>query len=393
VGKPVRINPHPWPGRDRRVSDALQSNLLAAGKQLSFPGSFFGPSLMSQDDIEYVGAIHAHSTYSDGGGTVDQVLSAAGETGIDFLILTDHNTLDAREAGYERWHDDLLLIVGDEVSSRHGHCLALGTDTHVNHRQTASSVLSDISSQSGDAYIAHPHGRYRPLLMLRDHSWKAWDAGTFTGIELWSYMFDWATTFHYSRFLGHYNDPDAQIRGPAPETIAKWDELFQVRRVVALGGVDAHARKFPLLPIVVFPYRQSFQTVRTHILCPTELTKTAEVDIATTLQTISNGACFLCFDGLADGTGTRFGSTDGDLTMGEEAVYQDETELGIKLPREAEISMIKDGRAVDKVTATEYTYRACDAGVYRVEARISGRPWLFTNPIYLRRSLVDEKDK
>jgi hypothetical protein len=386
VGKPVRVDPNLWTGRDRRVSDKKQPNQLSAGKQQSFPGSFFGSNVMRQDQAEYVGAIHAHSTYSDGGGSVDEILSAATNIGIDFLILTDHNTLEAREAGYEGWHDDLLLIVGDEVSSRHGHCLALGTDSHVNHRQKASGVLADITSQGGNAYIAHPHGRYRPLLRLRDHSWKAWDAGAFTGIELWSYMFDWASTFHYSRFLNHYKDPDAQIRGPSPETVSKWDELCQQRRVVALGGVDAHARKYPLLPLVVFPYRQQFKTVRTHILCSSELSASSESDIKTVLKTISEGSCFLSFDGLADGTGTRFGSADGDLTIGEESIYQGETDLVVSLPREAEISTIKDGYVTGTATASEHTFHVEGPGVYRVEARLNQRPWIFTNPIYLRHS-------
>lgn len=335
---------------------------------------------------EYVGAIHAHSTYSDGGGSVDEILSATVKTGLDFLILTDHNTLDAREAGYEGWHDDLLLIVGEEVSTRHGHCLALGTNSHVNHHQKTSAVLSEITGQGGHAYIAHPHGRYRPLLKIRDHSWKAWDADVFTGIELWSYMFDWATTFHYSRFLNHYKDPDAQIKGPPDKTLAKWDELCQHRRVVAVGGVDAHARKLPLIPIVVFPYNQQFRTLRTHILSSEALTNSSERDIKTVLNSLSKGSCFLSFDKVANGTGTRFGSTDGDLTMGEETVYQNEIDLVVHLPRDAQISMVKDGFSVDTVTTSEYTYRVKGHGVYRVEARIDGRPWIFTNPIYLRRS-------
>ena len=341
---------------------------------------------MWRDLKEYVGAIHAHSTYSDGGGSVREILSATVKTGLDFLILTDHNTLDAREAGYEGWHDDLLLIVGDEISTRHGHCLALGTNSHVNHCQKTSAILSDINEQGGHAYIAHPHGRYRPLLKMRDHSWQAWDAGVFTGIELWSYMFDWATTFHYSRFMNHYKDPDAQINGPLDETLAKWDELCQLRRVVALGGVDAHARKFPLLPIVVFPYNQQFRTLRTHILCRQALTDSSEGDIKTVLDTLSEGSCFMSLDKVADATGTRFGSPDGDLNMGEETVYQDETDLVVHLPQDAQISMVKDGSSVDKATTSEYTYRAKGHGVYRVEARLDGRPWIFTNPIYLRHS-------
>ena len=94
----------------------------------------------------------------------------------------------------------------------------------------------------------------------------------------------------------------------------------------------------------------------------------------------------MSLDKVADATGTRFGSPDGDLNMGEETVYQDETDLVVHLPQDAQISMVKDGSSVDKATTSEYTYRAKGHGVYRVEARLDGRPWIFTNPIYLRHS-------
>ena len=338
---------------------------------------------------ECVGAIHLHSNYSDGSGSVDEIISAAEGTGVDFLILTDHNSLEARESGYEGWNDNVLLIVGDEISGKAGHCLALGISVHVDHRQDPAGILDGIRKQGGHSYIAHPHGRYRPLLMLRDHSWKDWQADRATGLELWSYMFDWASSFHYYKFPRYYREPDACIAGPSPETIAKWDELCQRRRVVALGGVDAHARKVPLLPFVVFPYREQFKTIRTHVLCPSPLVRDAGQDIPNVLGTLASGRCFLAFDGLADATGTRFQTADGDLIMGEETVFEREVELEILLPLEASITLVRDGRSVKTETAESMRYRADIPGVYRVEARLNGSAWLYTNPIYLRNHPLD----
>jgi len=42
---------------------------------------------------EYVGAIHIHSVYSDGTGNIEDIAQAAYETGLDFIMMTDHNTL------------------------------------------------------------------------------------------------------------------------------------------------------------------------------------------------------------------------------------------------------------------------------------------------------------
>ncbi len=339
---------------------------------------------------EYTGVIHAHSTHSDGSGTVEEIISAAQEAGIDFLVLTDHNTLEAREMGHEGWHDTTLLIVGDEVSSRDGHCLALGTREHVNHRQNLPRILEGIRETGGHGYVAHPHGRYRPILKTRDHSWKDWSADDITGLELWSYMFDWASGFHYIRFPRYYRDPDACLRGPDPETVAKWDELCQSRRVVALGGVDAHARKLPLLPVVVFPYCQLFRTIRTHVLSEQPLKHRADKDIDTILGAIADGSCFLALGGLADAGGTRFTGRDGELSMGAEATFEQPVELDIRVPVSTDITLLKDGSPIRTQTGKSMRHTVDRPGVYRAEARLGNRPWLYTNPIYLRRHPSDQ---
>ena len=51
------------------------------------------------------------------------------ETGVDVVLLTDHDTLGARRAGDERWHGSVLVLVGEEVSPSGGnHYLAFGVD-------------------------------------------------------------------------------------------------------------------------------------------------------------------------------------------------------------------------------------------------------------------------
>ena len=331
---------------------------------------------------ETVCAIHAHSTYSDGSGTVPEISEAARAAGVDVLILTDHNTLDARRFGFEGWHEDLLLIVGDEVSSRSGHCIALDIDRHVEHRQSLQGILSDIRDQEGDAYIAHPFGKYRPLHKMRNHSWRDWAATDFTGLELWSYMFDWVSGFHYSRFPSYYRHPDRKLRGPDAQTITKWDELCQQRRVVAFGGVDAHARKHFGLPFVVFPYESLFRTIRTHLVTTDALAGVSS-DIATVLESLRNGKAFLANDKTADSSGTTF-TTDSGLTFGDEAPFTSTLRIHAEVPTKADLTLVKDGVPVVQEQSKSLTYKADRPGVYRLEARLSGRPWLFTNPIYLR---------
>ena len=76
---------------------------------------------------ELTGIIHCHSTYSDGTGTVPEIAAAARANDLDYLLLTDHDTLAAAQNGEEGWHGSVLLLVGAEVSPyRRNHYLAFG---------------------------------------------------------------------------------------------------------------------------------------------------------------------------------------------------------------------------------------------------------------------------
>ena len=63
------------------------------------------------------------------------------------------------------------------------------------------------------------------------------------------------------------------LQPPLP-TLQKWDELLNDgKRVVAIGGSDAHVLKISAGPLhrVVFPYEFHFQTINTHLLTPSQI--------------------------------------------------------------------------------------------------------------------------
>jgi hypothetical protein len=74
----------------------------------------------------YRGDLHVHSVHSDGRRTLAQVAADAQAAGLDFIASTDHNTSSAG-LDWGRWAPaDLLVINGEEVTTRGGHWLALG---------------------------------------------------------------------------------------------------------------------------------------------------------------------------------------------------------------------------------------------------------------------------
>ena len=66
--------------------------------------------------VDVACVVHLHSVHSDGTGTVAQIAAAARRAGVDVVLLTDHDTLEARRRGEEGWHGPVLVCVGSEVS-------------------------------------------------------------------------------------------------------------------------------------------------------------------------------------------------------------------------------------------------------------------------------------
>ena len=70
------------------------------------------------------GIVHVHTTLSDGGGTPEGVAAAAKKAGLRFVVITDHNNLEAKP--FEGDHDGVLVLVGTEISTTAGHVLGFG---------------------------------------------------------------------------------------------------------------------------------------------------------------------------------------------------------------------------------------------------------------------------
>ncbi len=77
----------------------------------------------------YSGAIHIHTTESDGTKTLEEVVALGQEVGLDFMMFSDHMTLSNREMGKEGFYGDTLVTVGYEHNDGQDihHYLLFGT--------------------------------------------------------------------------------------------------------------------------------------------------------------------------------------------------------------------------------------------------------------------------
>jgi len=103
-----------------------------------------------------------HTTVSDGWPTPKELVEhAARRARLDVIAVTDHDTIEgalrARDhaARRARFH----VIVGEEVSSRDGHIVALFLERRVRPGMSAAATVDAIHDQGGLAVAVHPFWR------------------------------------------------------------------------------------------------------------------------------------------------------------------------------------------------------------------------------------------
>jgi PHP domain len=343
--------------------------------------------------------LHLHSTYSDGTATVDEIVTAAAATGVDLVLLTDHDSLGARRDGWEGRHGGVTLLVGTEVSPKQGHYLAFGVDREIPHAgRSAVEIAAAVREAGGLGFAAHPFSSGGHMLVpgiarriVLPHGWPALDdpAGC-DGIELWSLTTDAAEAWRTPTEAVHWlRDPERAIAaGPPRHHLRRWDELSARRRVPAIGGLDGHQPGIRLRGRVrsPLPHRRTFDLLRTHLLCERALTGDVEGDWQTVLAALTAGAAWLTCPCVAPAHGARLWAERADGTVvpmggeGPAARYV----LRVRLPWEGELRVSRDGAPVKQARARDIDLPIEGPGAYRVEVRIDGRMWLLSNPIHLR---------
>lgn len=106
---------------------------------------------------------HMHTNYSDGTGSVEEVLRFAQyATTLDVIAVTDHDTIegalrarDLAASGDFRFQ----VIVGEEISTREGHMLALFLHKRVPPDLSIERSIELVHEQGGLAIVAHPFNR------------------------------------------------------------------------------------------------------------------------------------------------------------------------------------------------------------------------------------------
>ena len=350
--------------------------------------------------FDYTGVIHLHSSFSfDGHTPLGKILELANRHQIDFLMLTDHDHLRAKEEGWEGWHCRTLLIAGQEISPRFHHYLAFNTKFPICHCKDAENIqpqkyIDEVNAQGGFGFIAHPDHEGAPMFHVKQYPWKDWTVTGYRGMSVWDFMTDWQRSLRgYFQSLLSFIFPAWFLHGPRPVTLARWDELNRQKKIVGFGELDNHASTNKILGInfVAYSFNRAFRFIRTHVLTEEELSGDYQKDREMILRALLAGRVYFALEYFRAARGFSFYIEQDNQTaqMGDDfKLNKASAVLKVELPAKALVRIICNG-ALWAEEKTETFARTIDApGVYRAEVYLKTygklRPWIFSNPVFVR---------
>ena len=339
--------------------------------------------------VRVSGVAHIHTTLSDGGGTIADIESAAAAAGLDFVIVTDHNSLAGKPfEGYSE--TGVLTLVGTEISNHEGHLLAVGLPAPT-YRFSGDGLdaVRDVHDLGGLAFAAHPEsGR-------DDLRWTGWSLPGSWGLEILNGDSQWRAA-GWARLAGAallypLNSDYGLLRlMRRPDALSRWDDLLARRHATAIAGADAHGTLRPTrsfsLPLPT--YNALFRITQNYVLLERPLTGNGPADIAAILAALGRGRAYIGVGALAPADRFFFLADRGDehWTMGDtiEAGRAVRLRAGGALPVGAGTTLYRNGVAVTTANGL-LDVRVSDPGVYRVEVQVPGweMPWIVSNPIYV----------
>lgn len=332
---------------------------LASGEQ---------PGILSPPLPTFRGGLHIHSAAgSHSLGTYPEILAAAKQAGYRWLLMTEH---PKPYSMFQPLEDaEVVMIYGWELER-----------------------------EDGTRELVDPDRRVR--------IWSEYPVGPppedVTGIEVFNladsastrnHLFGWMTWLHHQysfplRFGLHAWEID-------PERIRIWDEANRVRPLPGFAGSDAHQNLGlmlvtgtgkRLLSVFVDPYLHSFSFATNHIQLPLG----AELTRDTVLEALVRGASFVCFELAGNPEGFSFHAEYGERVYPIGSEVQTGARLVFQSPHPVRFRLMRDGREEVVLEGRRFSHDA-EPGVYRLEAYrldppalLAGKPWIITNPIFVR---------
>ena len=356
------------------------------------------PSTQSEF-VDYQGVIHVHSSLGGHStGNFAELIAAAKANQLDFVIMTEHpqSDFDTAAMTLKGLHGGVLFVNGNEVATSNGDRLLLipgSADAASAGARTTQEVINQQRSAGGLSFAAYPADS------------QNWQTSSVDGVEVYNLFANARqirpVVMFFDGFWSYRSYADlmfAYFFALPDENLRRWDTamLDTNRKLVATAGNDAHSNVGvslnddsgkQLIGVKLDPYERSFRTVRTHILIKKGISLTRE----SVLQALSQGHCYISFDLFGEAAGFSFSAKNSETMMGDETALSANSQFIVRVPLAARIVMIKNGNVIEQRQGTTVEFPATGTGFYRVESYLdnlpapaTGKPWIISNPIYLR---------
>lgn len=374
--------------------------------------------------------LHSHSLLShDSRSPIDEILAAARETGVRVIMFTEHpaDHYDYFTDGHQGLRDGVLLIPGAETNGFH----AYPTRSIQKEKTETPQEFADlVRRDDGLVFLCHLEER------------MDWNIDGLTGTEIYNTHADLKDE---KKLLASMQSPigllallPACTRYPQEffaalqdypiDYLRRYDELCLTRPHTGVAGNDSHhnmgvravlqengkvlvedrlgeklaeldpEKILVLRPMIkgksagetvveldLDPYERNFGFVSTHLLL-TELSQPA------VWEALKAGRAYVAFDWIADPTGFAYVARAGgkDYPMGSEPKFESGMKLLAEAPVPGVFKVVRNGEVVHEARTRKLEYPLDQPGNYRLEVweNIVGelRPWILTNPIYVRGS-------
>ncbi|MEZ5360456.1 MAG: histidinol-phosphatase [Candidatus Zixiibacteriota bacterium] len=333
------------------------------------------------------GAIHVHTTDSDGTKTHEEVAAIAGEAGLDFVMFSDHMTLQSYYDGKEGYYGKVLVIIGYEHNDLddNNHYLIFDGDEVFPASMKAAEYVKATADKGMLGIMAHPDEIRGRDARFRSYPWTDWSVTEFDGIEIWNQMSEWMENLKYYNQIRMLFSPRKFLRAPTDRILRKWDELSQKRPVVGIVSVDAHGFLYKAGPLklTIFPYKVQFKTLRSHLMLTEPLSKDVATARKQVFEAIRKCRVFGSNYRWGEAKDFRFSiESNNDIAyIGGEVSFGPQTTARVSAPLKGKIRLIGNGKIVAEKNSQKLDLAIDSPGVYRVEIYHGRKGWIFSNHI------------
>jgi hypothetical protein len=383
---------------------------------------------------DYRAVLHAHAEdATHTGGTRPEMLAAARRADVQIVMLTDH-VRPNRDFINDSWRglrEGVLFIPGAEDRGFLSFPIKSIKGTHTGSRE---QYIEMVRSAGGNIFLSHVEERLD------------WPTDQLDGLEIYNHHTDVKDEGAFNLWLqGSLTDPvrlpelvaalneyPDEVFGTQQDylgdIIAKWDRNAQKHKLTGVAANDCHhnqvftvtaiddntievgyitskptttrvtADKAPGVTALVKgkkpgeliarldfdPYDRSMRYVATHILAH-ELTEAA------VREALKRGHAYVAHDWLCDSKGFAFVARTAERVtaiMGDEIKLGTRPTLSAAAPLKCTMKLIRNGEVVQIANSNQLNFDVKMAGVYRIEAwlEVDGeqRPWIYSNPMYVR---------